>query len=116
MQESPGVFNEVTFRALDWLLDEARRHGIRVILSFVDNWKYPGALGLGFEVYDPKFQKPPNVYPDPWLPFGLFPAAPPAPCQEKSRGAASSEGAGQPRGASGVPAAHCEPDLRRCTC
>jgi len=23
-QESPGVFNEVTFRALDWLLDEAR--------------------------------------------------------------------------------------------
>lgn len=42
-QESPGVFNEVTFRALDWLLDEARRHGIRIILSFVDNWKYPGA-------------------------------------------------------------------------
>lgn len=42
-QESPGVFNEVTFRALDWLLDEARRNGIRIILSFADNWKYPGA-------------------------------------------------------------------------
>lgn len=43
LQESPGVFNEVTFRALDWLLDEARRNGIRIILSFADNWKYPGA-------------------------------------------------------------------------
>jgi hypothetical protein len=36
------VFNENTFRALDWLLDEARLHGLRVVLSFIDNWKYPG--------------------------------------------------------------------------
>ena len=42
LQESAGVYNEVTFRALDWLLDQASRHGIRVILSFADNWKYPG--------------------------------------------------------------------------
>ena len=42
VQASPGVFNENTFRALDWLLDEARLHGLRVVLSFVDNWKYPG--------------------------------------------------------------------------
>ena len=42
-QVSPGVFNEGTLRALDWLLDEARLHGLRVILSFCDNWKYPGA-------------------------------------------------------------------------
>jgi endo-1,4-beta-mannosidase len=41
-QASPGVFNENTFRALDWLLDEARLHGLRVVLSFIDNWKYPG--------------------------------------------------------------------------
>lgn len=43
MQASPGVLNEATFRALDWLLDEARTQGLRVILSFCDNWKYPGA-------------------------------------------------------------------------
>lgn len=36
------MFNENTFRALDWLLDEARLHGLRVVLSFIDNWKYPG--------------------------------------------------------------------------
>lgn len=36
------MFNENTFKALDWLLDEARLHGLRVVLSFCDNWKYPG--------------------------------------------------------------------------
>jgi hypothetical protein len=41
-QASPGVLHEATFRALDWLLDEARTQGLRVILSFCDNWKYPG--------------------------------------------------------------------------
>lgn len=45
-QASPGVFNENTFKALDWLLDEARRHGLRVILSFADNWKYPGEVSV----------------------------------------------------------------------
>ena len=39
------MFNENTFRALDWLLDEARLHGLRVVLSFIDNWKYPGGYG-----------------------------------------------------------------------
>ena len=45
-QSSPGEFNENTFRALDWLLDEARLHGLRVVLSFIDNWKYPGKAPL----------------------------------------------------------------------
>lgn len=43
-QASPGVLHEATFRALDWLLDEARTQGLRVILSFCDNWKYPGGV------------------------------------------------------------------------
>ena len=30
-QESPGVFNEVTFRALDWLLDEVRHRSPCVV-------------------------------------------------------------------------------------
>ena len=44
IQEKPGSFNEPVFRAMDWLLDEARQQGLRVILSFVDNWKYPGGV------------------------------------------------------------------------
>ncbi|GMH44902.1 hypothetical protein BSKO_12859 [Bryopsis sp. KO-2023] len=39
-QEKPGHYEEETFKALDYILDEARKHGIRVILSFIDNWKY----------------------------------------------------------------------------
>lgn len=39
-QDEPGNYNDNTFKALDYILNEARKHGIRVILSFVDNWKY----------------------------------------------------------------------------
>eukprot|EP00803_Ostreobium_quekettii_P000277 evm.model.scf_996.1 EVM.evm.TU.scf_996.1 scf_996:6145-15734(-) len=39
-QEKPGKYSEKGFRALDYILDEARRHGMHVILSMVDNWKY----------------------------------------------------------------------------
>ncbi|KAJ8770545.1 hypothetical protein K2173_018036 [Erythroxylum novogranatense] len=37
LQVSPGVFNERVFRALDFVIVEARRHRIRLILSLVNN-------------------------------------------------------------------------------
>jgi mannan endo-1,4-beta-mannosidase len=43
-QVSPGVYNEQVFQSLDVILEEARRFGIKVILSVVDNWKYPGGV------------------------------------------------------------------------
>ncbi|KAG8385814.1 hypothetical protein BUALT_Bualt03G0084400 [Buddleja alternifolia] len=37
LQLRPGVFNERAFKALDYVLVEARRNGIRLILSLVNN-------------------------------------------------------------------------------
>ncbi|KAK8517255.1 hypothetical protein V6N13_092538 [Hibiscus sabdariffa] len=37
LQMSPGVFNERAFRGLDYVIVEARKHGIRLILSLVNN-------------------------------------------------------------------------------
>lgn len=39
-QATPGVYNEAAFRGLDFVLNEARQFGMRVIVSFTDNWKY----------------------------------------------------------------------------
>lgn len=44
VMKGPGEYDEFGLRALDFLLDEASKVGIRVILSFVDNWKYPGGV------------------------------------------------------------------------
>jgi len=41
---APGEYDEEGLKALDFLLSEASKYGIRVILSFVDNWKYPGGV------------------------------------------------------------------------
>ncbi|MEZ5426973.1 MAG: cellulase family glycosylhydrolase [Pyrinomonadaceae bacterium] len=38
----PGEFNEEAFRALDKVLEVANRVGVRVIIPFVDNWKWWG--------------------------------------------------------------------------
>lgn len=40
----PGEFNEEAFRALDQVLAIANRVGIRVIVPFVDNWKWWGGV------------------------------------------------------------------------
>ncbi|OMO64742.1 Glycoside hydrolase, family 5 [Corchorus olitorius] len=37
LQTSPGVFNERVFKGLDYVIVEARKHGIRLILSLVNN-------------------------------------------------------------------------------
>jgi len=40
----PGQFNERGFRALDLVLQLARTKGIRLIIPFVDNWKWWGGV------------------------------------------------------------------------
>jgi endo-1,4-beta-mannosidase len=42
VQDGPGKYNEEAWEALDRVLDEARRSGLKVMLSFLDNWKYAG--------------------------------------------------------------------------
>ncbi|KAI5078292.1 hypothetical protein GOP47_0005963 [Adiantum capillus-veneris] len=42
LQLSPGVYDESSFKALDFVLNEASRNGIRVILSLVDNYPNMG--------------------------------------------------------------------------
>ncbi|KAK9134156.1 hypothetical protein Syun_013486 [Stephania yunnanensis] len=38
LQTSPGVYNEPTFQALDFVISEAGKHGIKLILSLVNNY------------------------------------------------------------------------------
>ncbi|KOM39296.1 hypothetical protein LR48_Vigan03g267800 [Vigna angularis] len=42
LQTSPGIYDENVFRALDAVISEAGKYGIRLILSLVDNWKAGG--------------------------------------------------------------------------
>ncbi|XP_014495065.2 mannan endo-1,4-beta-mannosidase 1-like [Vigna radiata var. radiata] len=39
LQTSPGIYDENVFRALDAVISEAGKYGIRLILSLVNNWK-----------------------------------------------------------------------------
>jgi mannan endo-1,4-beta-mannosidase len=60
LQPSPGVYNETNFRALDYVLDQADRHGVRLILALVNGppdfggvaqyvkWCAPGQTVLAF--------------------------------------------------------------------
>ncbi|KAL6774552.1 hypothetical protein ACKKBG_A25440 [Auxenochlorella protothecoides x Auxenochlorella symbiontica] len=43
-QVSPGAYDENAFQALDLVIAEAEKKGLRVILSLVDNWKYEGGV------------------------------------------------------------------------
>eukprot|EP00250_Pteridium_aquilinum_P020779 c24944_g4_i1 orf=205-1407(+) len=38
LQTSPGVYDEKVFQALDFVLKQARRSGLRLILTLVNNW------------------------------------------------------------------------------
>ncbi|QCD98396.1 Glycoside hydrolase superfamily [Vigna unguiculata] len=42
LQTSPGIYDESVFRALDVVISEAGKYGIRLILSLVNNWKDDG--------------------------------------------------------------------------
>ncbi|XP_020212509.1 mannan endo-1,4-beta-mannosidase 1 [Cajanus cajan] len=39
LQVSPGSYDEQVFRGLDFVVSEAGKHGVRLILSLVNNWK-----------------------------------------------------------------------------
>ncbi|KAJ4963548.1 hypothetical protein NE237_023487 [Protea cynaroides] len=39
LQYSPGYYNEQMFKGLDFVISEARRYGIKLILSLVDNYE-----------------------------------------------------------------------------
>ncbi|KAK7337612.1 hypothetical protein VNO77_18195 [Canavalia gladiata] len=39
LQLSPGSYDERVFRGLDFVISEARKYGVRLILSLVNNWK-----------------------------------------------------------------------------
>ncbi|KAK7337615.1 hypothetical protein VNO77_18198 [Canavalia gladiata] len=39
LQLSPGSYDENVFRGLDFVISEARKYRVRLILSFVNNWK-----------------------------------------------------------------------------
>lgn len=41
----PGDFNEEAFRSLDLALEAANRHGVRLLIPLVDNWKWQGGIG-----------------------------------------------------------------------
>jgi len=42
LMSAPGVYNEEIFRGLDYLLDEARKRDVRLLLALVDNWQPTG--------------------------------------------------------------------------
>jgi len=44
LQTSAGVFDEATFRALDYVLDSSARHGVHVILALVNYWSDYGGM------------------------------------------------------------------------
>ncbi|CAL9193837.1 putative mannan endo-1,4-beta-mannosidase 9 [Musa acuminata AAA Group] len=39
LQYSPGVYNENMFKALDFVISEAKKYGVHLILSLVNNWE-----------------------------------------------------------------------------
>ncbi|KAI3726609.1 hypothetical protein L1987_66407 [Smallanthus sonchifolius] len=46
LQISPGVYDERVFQGLDFVVAEARKYGLRLILSFVNSYKdFGGKLG-----------------------------------------------------------------------
>jgi mannan endo-1,4-beta-mannosidase len=40
----PGDFNEEAFQSLDLALEAANKHGVRLIVPLVDNWKWQGGV------------------------------------------------------------------------
>jgi mannan endo-1,4-beta-mannosidase len=40
VQVAPGRYDERGLKSLDFVLETARKYGLQVILSFIDNWKY----------------------------------------------------------------------------
>ena len=60
----PGQFDEKAFQALDMVLAVANRKGIRVIIPFIDNWKWWGGIGAAAAFRN---KKPQDFWTDPQL-------------------------------------------------
>ncbi|GMH23129.1 hypothetical protein Nepgr_024972 [Nepenthes gracilis] len=68
LQISPSIYDEVVFKALDFVVSEAKKYKIRLILSLVNNWsdyggkkqyvKWGNAAGLNFTSDDDFFSHP----------------------------------------------------------
>jgi endo-1,4-beta-mannosidase len=41
---APGEFDEEAFRTLDLVLAKANASGVRLIIPFVDNWRWMGGI------------------------------------------------------------------------
>lgn len=35
---APGTYSERAFQAFDWVLDQAARFGLKLVITFADNW------------------------------------------------------------------------------
>uniref|UniRef100_A0A7N0UGL3 mannan endo-1,4-beta-mannosidase n=1 Tax=Kalanchoe fedtschenkoi TaxID=63787 RepID=A0A7N0UGL3_KALFE len=42
LQPNPGQYNENVFQALDFVVSEAKQHGIRLLMTLIDNYDTPG--------------------------------------------------------------------------
>jgi mannan endo-1,4-beta-mannosidase len=60
----PGQFNEKAFEALDMVLAVANRKGIRIIIPFIDNWKWWGGIEAAAAFRN---KKPQDFWTDPQL-------------------------------------------------
>lgn len=63
LETAPGEYNEAIFRGLDYLLDEARKREIRVLLALTDNWQATGGADqfvgwAGGDVHEQFFSDP----------------------------------------------------------
>lgn len=61
--QAPGEYSEAAFRGLDYLLDEARKAGVKLILSFSSNWTPTG--GIPEYLKWAGSEKPVDFYTDP---------------------------------------------------
>lgn len=42
MQVGPGQYEQDALEAMDFVMETARKLGMKVMLSFADNWKFQG--------------------------------------------------------------------------
>lgn len=53
LQTSPGSFNNDALEAMDFVMETARKLGMKVMLSFADNWKFQGTILLTICILPP---------------------------------------------------------------
>jgi mannan endo-1,4-beta-mannosidase len=58
LQPEPGVYDERVFRGLDWVVAEAGRRGLRLVLPLVNYWRDYGGMGQ-YVAWSRKYNKKP---------------------------------------------------------